>query len=760
MKPARLNLTFAPNAQSFKLNRFLCLTIKAASVVALQGLAFSSHAQQPNIVLKLDGKLGGSLTGDSNGVTVITADKLSGNSSEDLFLEGDVIVERDGRTIQSDQLNYSPITDTAIGSGNFKASDINVRIQGQEGAFQVGSGSGRVTQPTFELLESGGKGNATRVFYDGIDQLELQNPKYTVCKVPSLNEIEEADWYVKADQLRLDQAAEMATAEGATVVFQDVPILASPYLSFPTSDRRKSGFLSPSFGSSSRGGTEFSLPYYWNIAPNRDLTLTPTVLTQRGIQLGTLARYLGKQNSGRIGIDYLPDDREYNDDRYALAMRHAFNSGRFNAGYNINRVSDDEYFVDFSRSQAIASQRILLREVYANYGRQYWSANIRAVSHQTLQLVNDPLTPPYDRLPEVNINALPVDAWPFVLSAATQFTKFASDTLLEGQRSVTNFRAELPFYRPAYSINTALSVRGVGYDLDQPFVTGGSSGPSSTIPTLSIDGTLYFDRQTSLFGKKVTQTLEPRLFYLRTPFEDQSDQPNFDTTLTAESFSRIFSENRYAGNDRVGDANQITLGVASRTNDLKTGDEILRVEVGQRVYITQPKVVLANETPIEGDSDFFASVQAQVTKDFSVRASQQIESETFRNQRSNLRLTYAPSEGKQLNFGYRYTRTELNQVDISGQWPINPKWSAVARVNYSIEENRSIENLLGLEYNDGCWVGRVVAQRFAVAPELSTTSLFLQLELLGLGRLGSDPRELLSRQVPGYTPNTRVNLND
>lgn len=734
------------------------------SVCACAGIGIalppSVNSQESDLELRMAGKLTGRQTIPADESTFITSDKLTGNGGEDLLLEGDVVIQRKENTIRADKLNYSPITDTAVGTGNFELSSPNIVIKGQRGVLQVGSGSGSVTKPTFQVKDSGGKGNASKVIYDGIDTLTLENTQYTVCKVPSLTQIDQADWYVQSGSLEIDQGAEMATARDAKVVFQGVPILASPYLSFPTTDRRKSGFLSPSFGSSSRSGTEFALPYYWNIAPNRDMTLTPNLITRRGLQLGTEARYLGLQNRGKIGFDYLPNDQVSNDDRFALTMQHGFAAGPLSAGYNINRVSDNEYFVDFSRNQTIASQRILLQEGFINYQQPRWQASIRTVTHQTLQLLNDPLTPPYDRLPEIAISALPLDVGPVQISASAEVTEFASKTRLEGRRSVGSVRAELPFVRPAYSVTTALSAKRISYSLDQPFQVGGPLGPSNTIPTFSMDGTLFFDRQTTLFGRNVNQTLEPRIFYLRTPFRDQSNQPNFDTTLTAESFSRIFSENRYAGNDRVGDADQITLGVASRTSDQKSGEEILRVEVGQRIYFTQPKVTLDGETPITGDSDFFASVQAKLSDSIEMKIGQQVESDSFKNQRTNLRFSYAPSEGKQFNFGYRYTRGELDQVDISGQWPISRKWSAVSRLNYSLLEDRSIENLLGLEYNDGCWVARVVTQRFAVAPELTTTSLFIQLELLGLGRVGSDPRALLSRQVRGYTPNTTLNRYD
>lgn len=728
--------------------------------IALLCLSHPLLAQnQGPVNLKVDeSTLGGIKSTPEDEATYINADKLYGNSSEETFLEGNVELKRNDIQINSDALSYSPVTDRATANGNLVIQQPGITLKAPSGSVKVGSKELELKQPTFEIKQSGGKGKADHLVFDGIDTLTLENPNYTVCEVPNPGQADQGDWYVRANRLELDQSAEVGRAQGAMVVFKDVPILAAPYFSFPTSDRRKSGFLAPSFGTVSNSGAEITVPYYWNIAPDKDMTLYPKAITGRGFQLGTQTRFMNEHNRAELKYDYLPNDRKTDTTRSALSFQDSFVKGNFNAGMNINKVSDDQYFVDFSRSQAVASQRILLREGFANYEGGAWRTNVRAVRHQTLQLVNDIVVEPYDRLPEVNLELSATSVGNSFVSVNGQYTDFANpgsvSNRIEGSRAVTRARLFMPINRSAFSFIPAISVQANSYTLNNS-LPGQESNPSSVIPTASLDSTVYFDRKTRIFGRDLNQTLEPRLFYLYTPFKDQSDQPLFDTSVTDQSFSRIFSENRYAGYDRVGDANQLTLAMTSRFSDAGTGEELFSAALGQRLNIKKPQIILPTlENPVTNDSDFFAMARGRITQNLSADAASQISAETGRHEKGNLSLSYAPSQGKQVNAGYRYTRAQINQFDLSGQWPITRKWSGVGRINYSVLESRLIEGLAGLEYSEGCWVLRMVAQRFATAPELETTSVFVQLELTGLGRIGSNPLDLLSRNVPGYTPFT------
>lgn len=737
--------------------------ILALALFCIGGTAFAQNVEnQPQDAegaarLKIDGGLLGVRSPiPEDEATYISADKLYGNSAEETFLEGNVEVRRNKLRLFSDSINYSPITDRATAKGNLVIEQEGMVLRAPEGSVKLGTGESQMTQPTFELKDINGKGRADKMQYDGISTLTLENPNYTVCEVPNPGAADQGDWYITADSLEIDQAAEVGRARGAKVVFQDVPILGAPYFSFPTTDRRKSGFLPPSFGTVSNSGLEVTVPYYLNIAPDKDMTLYPKIISGRGFQLGTQTRYLTPSNQGELKYDYLPDDEKTGTDRSALSLLHSFEKGPFYAGVNFNQVSDDNYFVDFSRTQAVASQRVLVQEGFLSYRQKNWSANVRTVAHQTLQLFNDVIAEPYDRLPEATVELSPTRIGNAFVSVSGQYTDFArpsaASARVEGSRGVSRARVFMPIQRSEFSFTPAFSLQTTNYDLKGQ-TPGMPAGPGSVIPTVSLDSTVYFDRKTSFFGRNVNQTLEPRIFYLYTPFKDQSDQPIFDTSVTDQSLSRIFAENRYSGLDRVGDANQLTLAVTSRFYDELTSEELFSVTGGQRLNLSTPRVILQGfEAPTTSDSDFFANARGRISQSVFLDATSQLNAESGRHERGNVTVSYAPSLGKQLNFGYRYTRAQIDQFDISGQWPISDRWSGVGRLNYSMLDNRLIEGVAGLEYSEGCWAVRVIAQRFATAPQLETSSLFVQLELTGLGRLGSNPADLLSRKVPGYTP--------
>lgn len=721
--------------------------------------ALAQSMENTPIRLKIDvGLLGVRSAISDDEATYISSDKLDSNNAEETFLEGNVEVRRNKLRLRSDFINYSPLTDRATAKGNLTIEQDGMVLKAPEGSVKLGTGESQMTNPTFELKEIKGKGRADSLQYDGISTLTLENPNYTVCEVPNPEAADQGDWYITADSLELDQASEVGRARGAKVVFQGVPILGAPYFSFPTTDRRKSGFLPPSFGTVSNSGLEITMPYYLNVAPDKDMTLYPKIISGRGYQLGTQTRYTTPDNDGELKYDFLPKDEKTGADRTALSLVHTYEKGPFYAGVNFNQVSDDNYFVDFSRTQAVASQRVLVQEGFASYRQKNWSANIRTVAHQTLQLFNDIVVEPYDRLPEASIDLMPTNipnSNAFV-SVTGQYTDFARPSAaparVEGSRGVTRARVFMPIERSEFSFTPAFSVQATTYDL-QGLAPGMAAAPGSVIPTVSLDSTVYFDRKTSFFGRKVNQTLEPRIFYLYTPFKDQSDQPVFDTSVTDQSLTRIFAENRYSGLDRVGDANQLTLAVSSRFYNEATSEELFSITGGQRLNLSTPKVILQGfEVPTTSDSDFFANARGRISPSVFLDATSQLNAETGRQERGNITVSYAPSLGKQLNLGYRYTRTQIDQFDISGQWPLSNRLSSVGRLNYSMLDNRLIEGVAGLEYGEGCWAVRFIAQRFATAPLLETTSLFVQLELNGLGRLGSNPTDLLSRKVPGYTP--------
>ena len=682
----------------------------------------------------------------------MSADKIEGSSDDKTTLTGNAEIRKAGTLIRADKIIYNAPTDEVEAVSNVRAVREGLVVTGPELKIKAGSYDGYFLQPAYFLKDVGGQGTADRADFDGLDRITLQNPTYTTCRVPG---VEQADWYLKAKSLEIDQTTQTGTAEGATVYFKSLPILAAPSVSFPLSNQRKSGFLSPTVGANSRGGAEILQPYYLDIAPNKDLIINSRIITKRGFQYGGQARYLEPENTGEIRFERIENDREFGASRYSLFASNAFNNRQgLSGGWNINKVSDDQYFVDFSRTLAAASQRALPRDAFLTYSQPDYSLSGRITRYQTLQDPAAPITRPYDRVPQLLFNGQKLDVLGADVNLIAEASGFSHPSLVNGQRFVSRPSISFPITTPAFSFIPRLSLQSVTYNLSN-LPDGSEKNPSSSVPITSLDAKVTFERPTTLLGQAYTQTLEPRLYYLYVPFRSQSLQPLFDTTLTDFNFAQIFSENRFSGFDRVGDANQLTAAVTSRFIDEKTGIERLRLLVGQRYNIKQPQLTLTGQAATDRNlSDFLFAASGSFTDTLTGDIGTQVDAETKRLARGNIGVRYKPGFGQLLNATYRYTRDVVNQLDVSGQWPIAPKVSMVGRVNYSVQENRMIETLAGVEYNDGCWGVRGFLQQFATATGQKSSSLFIQLELTGLGRIGSDPRTLLLRNVPGYTPSS------
>jgi LPS-assembly protein len=521
--------------------------------------------------------------------------------------------------------------------------------------------------------------------------------------------------------------------------------------------------LPPTFGVTSTGGAELTVPYYFNIAPNRDLTLYPRFIARRGLLLGAEGRYLGDGYSGVTTVEGI-QDRQTGTGRYSISSLHSQTlAPGLVFGWNVNKASDNDYPSDFSHSVTASTQRLLIRDASLSYSGTYWSAVGRVTKYQLLQDINNPIQKPYDRLPQLTLSAARQDVGGFDLNFASEFARFsntfttgstAGSEMVGGDRMYANQSVSYPIVRPGYFITPKVMMDATTYRLNNVGV-GAPTNLTRVVPTYSLDAGMTFERDTSLFGRNMTQTLEPRLFYVRTPYRDQSLYPNFDSGVADFNFAQIFSENRFVGHDRISDANQITGALVSRFIE-ENGLERLRAAVGQRFYFADPKVTLDGTTStINGSkSDLLLSLGGQITNKLSLDNTVQY-SETLRQMvRSTFGARWQPAPKKVLNLTYRLDRTNatgiLKQMDISGQWPVSQRWYAVSRINYSIPDKTVAEGLLGMEYKADCWVFRLVAQRIPTSSSKASTSFFIQLELNGFSKIGSNPLDALSASIPGY----------
>ena len=673
----------------------------------------------------------------------ISAEQMSGRPDREIVLEGDVEIIRGPTTVNADRATYRIVEDEVEAHGNIRMRRFGDTYTGEELRLKIEASEGYVLEPTYRLERNNAQGRADRIDFEGEDLATVHEGSYSTCEGP------DPDWYLKSGRLNLDNARDEGIAHRTLVYFKGVPILAAPAMSFPLSDARKTGVLPPTIGTTSRGGLEITVPYYFNIAPNRDLTLYPKLYARRGLQLGAEARYLGENYFGQTRFEFLPDDRQTNTSRYAVSSTHTqiLAPGLVHT-WNLNSASDNDYPTDFSRTITEAKQRLLLRDMALSYGNAVWQASARASNYQVLQ---DPLLPivrPYDRLPQITFHAGKQDVNGFDWDVDSELTRFWHPSFLRGDRFLVNPRIAYPIIKPGYFITPKLSLHSTKYHLDNRTPTA-MNDLSRTLPTLSLDSGLVFERDAKFFGSAMTQTLEPRLFYVYTPYKDQSAFPNFDTAEADLSFAQLFSENRFVGNDRISDANQITAAVISRYIE-PTGAERMRFALGQRFYFTEQRVTLGGARN-ESRSDLLVSAYGQLTPAFSVEGNVQYSQTLDSMSRANYGVRWQPAPKRVLNLQYRRARVNnLEQVDLSGQWPLADRWYGVARVNYSLPDSKVAEGLLGMEYKADCWVFRLVGQRTPTATGQTNSAIFFQLELNGLTRLGSNPLDAIRANIPGY----------
>ena len=696
---------------------------------------------------------------ESNLPANLQAEQMTGRPDREIIMERDIEITRGSTRLNADHATYHVVEDEVEATGNVRLQRFGDRYTGEDVKLKMDSGAGYVSKPTYVLEINKGQGAAQRIDFASQDEATVTEGTYSTCEGP------DPAWYLKASTLDLDTGRELGVAHKAIVYFKGVPILGAPAMSFPLSDARKSGFLPPTIGTTSTGGFEVLAPYYFNIAPNRDLTLYPKIITKRGLQVGVDGRYLGETYAGETRIEGLANDQQTKTNRWAVTSTHTqLLAPALTFNWDVNAASDDNYPSDFSHSITTSAQRLLLRNVNLTYGGSFWSAAIRSSNYQVLQDFAAPIARPYDRLPQITLNAAKQDVMGFDWAVDTEITRFYHPDLQKGDRAVINPKLSYPVIGAGYFITPRVSVHATRYQLqDLPPnspVPGGLQDTelSRVLPTFSLDSGLIFERESGLFGKSMTQTLEPRLFYVRTPYRDQSLFPNFDTAEADLSFSQLFSENRFIGNDRISDANQITAAVTTRFIETN-GAERLRLALGQRFYFTPPRVAI-NPVLSPSRSDLLASVSGKITPTVSLDTNVQYSESMNQVVRANFGSRWQPAPKRVLNLEYRRdVPNNLQQVEFSTQWPIAQRWYGVARVNYSLIDHKIAEGLGGLEYKADCWLFRIVGQRTPTATNQTSSSLFFQLELNGLTRLGSNPLDALRSSIPGYqninTPGSR-----
>ena len=728
---------------AYALTAIVTATAVPAHAQGLQGAPRASRIEDPNLPI------------------TVRAEDASGRPEREFKLERDVEIIRGQTRMTSDSACFKYVEDEVTALGNVNMWRFGDKYRGDELQLNLSSGKGWVLNPEYKMEINNAQGKATRMDFLSEDEAIVTDGTYSTC------EGTKPDWYLKSSTLRLDAGRDVGVAGKTVIYFKGVPILGAPSLSFSLSGARRSGWLPPTVGAGSKGRAEIMVPYYFNIAPNRDLTLYPRLLLDHGLMMGATGRYMGETSPGlnylgQTHVELLLNDKQTKTDRWLLNSVHTQSLSQTTSfGWNVNGASDDNYPSDFARSVANSVQRQLLRELRIDTRGQYWTLAARVQNYQILQdpaaAANPNLTVqrPYDRLPEILFHAGRFDINGFDWAVDSEITRFAHPDLASGNRAVVVPQVSYPIVRPGYFVTPKLMLHASAYELDRP--TGPGADPAAprtltrALPTFSLDSGLVFERDAKLAGRAMTQTFEPRLFYVYTPYKDQSKFPKFDTFEATFNFAQIFNENRFIGSDRVSDANQLTTAVVSRFLE-SNGAERLRLLFGQRFYLNEQRVQLDNTPREESRSDVLLAANGRISDTWSFDSAVQYNASASSVVTSNYSVQWQPGEKKVINAEYRYLRDTLKNATLSSQWPLSARWYGVGRVSYGLDTHKILESLVGLEYKADCWVFRMGAQRYVTTANINSTATFFQLELNGLSKLGfGSPLESFYRNIPGYS---------
>jgi LPS-assembly protein len=767
-------------------------------------------------VLKLDDQLRvGKPINDGQALTFTSSDSIDGIVDREMRLKGRAQIRRNGAVIKADEIKYDPDSDIANLSGNTEFSKGNASFKGPKARFRVDAREGEMETPYYELRDNRASGNARKLTIETADVFVFDRATYTTCTPENL------DWYFTASTLEIDNEQKEMVGTHGVMRFFDVPIAYTPYFTAPTSNQRRSGILAPVAGYNSNNGIDVTQPYYVNIAPNRDLLLLPRVMGQRGVQLGTKYQFIDKQYAGSLGGDYLPYDRKTGTDRwrYDWQQRQNFSgdllgmgglpiAGAWTGYANVARVSDNLYPTDFSQSIAGAVTSQFRQEVGTTKNLtgslSNWTVGARAMTFQTLQ--PDPtvtVQSPYNILPNVtaayNNRLTPAVADTSgkyitlptgpATTFSTDFTRFAYNiggnlaltapgAYSQADRTVIKGAIALPQITPGYYITPKVSFQSNTYNVTPYNPVGAPAAQGFTIPTLSLDSGLAFERDAAelkgFFGRDMLLTMEPRAFYVYTPFQSQAQTPLFDTADAGFGVTQIFSENTFIGNDRIADNNKLTGGITSRMIEANTGAERANVTLAQRQAFTGQKVglngTITNPTTY---SDTLGSASVRLLGNFSTDVFGQYNSQLNRLVQTTVGGSWRPTPGRSLNFGYRNvwapptqanlqnnqafvpSATTTDQYNISGQWPITREVSVLGRWGYDALTTKTLNTLVALEWMRDCWTLRGAYSQMVNTSQITTTQILFQIEFRGFGSAGSNPVDIMKLNVPGYMPTSK-----
>ncbi|MDM0064968.1 LPS assembly protein LptD [Variovorax sp. J31P207] len=762
--------------------------------------------------------------------SLMDGDRISGRPDLETVVEGNASLRRGDTVIRADRLEHDQPEDRINARGSVHVNQSGNIYEGPELELKLETFEGFFNRVRYRFLANGGQGEAERIDFIDSHVSVARIATYTTCRPEDYPGWMPA-WLLSAATLTTDTEENVGIATDARLRFMGMSTPPFPSLSFPLTGARKSGLLSPTFGIDSINGVETTTPYYWNIAPNRDATFYPTVMSKRGVNLGNEFRYLEEKYGGEARLDYMPYDglpgpryqlqynkalNDYldkfgkgeatlkdmpifkppNSSRWGLWTHHEQTFDPNALGFdsligtlNLNRVSDNDYWRDFTRTPSL-TQRLLSNDGSLNWRKGNWSGVARTQSYQTLQYVPSPIVPPYDRLPQITADYNRYDWGGSVdLAFSNDYTRFRADPIEQmqpnGERVVSQLSLSRPLLTPGTFVIPKVMVNARAYQFKTPVLQPDQvelpimrPNSSLAVPTFSLDNGMVFERDATFFGRAFRQTLEPRAFYVYTPFRNQDRLPNYDSAANNFNFATVYTENAFSGNDRISDSNLLTLGATTRLIDPDTGAEAARLGVAQRLRFADQLVTLPGGVPVSDRlSDVLLGTQINWSPKWSVDGILQYNPDTHESARSAFSARYNPGPYRSVGVAYSYqapgtptSKDGTKSVDLSWQWPLNDlwgdkgkdlgpgrgqsggRWYAVGRLNYSLQDRKLTDGVLGLEYDGCCWIGRVALERVTTGQATATNRIMFQLEFVGFASVGRSPMRTLTQNIQRYTP--------
>jgi len=681
----------------------------------------------------------------------VSADKATSTQDKGLKLEGDVRIQQGQRLLLADQVDYAEAEGEFNAEGNVVFRNENFQLNSDSARVNLNTQQGVYDKSHYQYTPHHASGDAVRILSKDADHQEMQQVSYSTC------DPDDVVWKLQADRIELDQTTHQGYAHDIALYLKGVPVFYFPYLRFPISEDRMSGFLFPEY-TAINGNSMLSIPYYWNMAPNYDMTITPRFITNRGVMLDDEFRYLTQRSHGNLEFEYLPDDRLTGSDRGRFSYTHDSSfATHWHANAQFNYVSESSYYTDMGQNYDLSRNPFLRNSLETNYSGSRWNFGGRLEAYQILSGADQ-----YQRMPQLSLSLKPAGNNRLNALFSSEYNYFYSaDSAVHpivGSRLDTTVGLSYPYSRTAGFIKPTLSWNTTQYELENRG-SATTSTPTRDVPVFSLDSGLFLERP--LANNTLMQTLEPRLYYLYVPYVDQSGLPNFDSSAYTFDFNQLFRDNRFSGSDRIGDANQLTVAATTRFLSTASGTEFFNLSLGQILYFADRQVNLDGSPPqTAGSSNYVAQMGAQLSRNWQWKSTLLWDPASASASTFNNRLQYKADRTHIANIDYRSTSAAgsatLNQLDLSSVWKLGARWRIFGRYYYDLLNQETIDTMYGFGYESCCWALRLTKRDYRPSTAAAVqNTLYLEFVFKGLASAGSGSDALLKSGILGYEPEPR-----